>query len=528
MRAQEPSAETSSARLPSSDVRIPLCRWLNVETFILLFIFILFYFFRLAAFSISIDDEFGAVRDSPDVWLVQGRWTLYLFERYVISQQVLPVFPFLVFGGCVALSYRLLLRAFGIERLGKIDYLAFTLYVAYPIWIFSLSFFSNTMAFGLGQLLAVAAVCNIGTVLSLHNAGSARQRLVLPMVRACLFGAAAIGMYQSFVFSVASLSLGLIVADTLRTNAGWRATLVRCAWAGAGVISCVVVYECMQSVLLAVTHLGGERYVGNFLNWDALRTNPWHVVAAVIVNGLQTYGGSAAVFGTTLASYAIIVVLGFFAILLWPSRSWRSRLIALLLTALLSALPFLLHVASGGNLPARTLVAVPAVMWLLARLGSASPRRFVAFAMMCAVMVGAVQSLYALNLLQTANEFARKHDEALAVAIVGRVVAIDPHIADGPAPVLDFYGAQPFDSIYPRPIPATLGYSFFEWDGGNSYRIVTYLHLLGYTRFDVASQTQRRQNDVVFREMPSWPAPDSVRIFNGVILVKLGPNPGFR
>ncbi len=528
MTTHKLSVEAQPTRLPSNGLRIPLSRWLNAETSILLFIFILFYFFRLAAFSISIDDEFGAVRDSPDVWLVQGRWTLYLFERYVISQQVLPFFPFLVFGGCIAVSYRLLLSAFGIERLGKIDYLAFSLYAAYPIWIFSLSFFSNTMAFGIGQLLAVVAVYNIGVALSLHNTGAAARRATLPMVRACLFGAAAIGMYQSFVFSVASLSLGLIVADTLRTNAGWRATLVRCAWAGVGVVSCIVVYEFMQWMLLAVTRLGGERYVANFLNWDALRTNPWHVVVAVIVNGLQTYGGSAAVFGTTLASYAIIVFLGFLSILLWPSRSWRSRLIALLLTALLAALPFLLHIAAGGNLPARTLVAVPAVMWLLARIGSASPRRAVAFAMMCAVMVGALQSLYALNLLQTANEFARKHDEALAVEIFERVVTIDPHIADGPVPVLDFYGAQPFDSIYPRPIPATMGYSFFEWDGGNSYRIVAYLHLLGYPRFEVAGQPQRRQNDAVFREMPSWPAPGSVRNFNGVILVKLGPNPGFR
>ena len=228
-----------------NDVRLPLSRWFDTQTAALLLIFILFYFFRLASFSLSIDDEFGAVRSSPDVWLVQGRWAVYLLERFVVSRQVLPFFPFLVFGGCLALSYRMLLDTFGIERLGKIDYLAFTLYAGYPLWIFPLSFFSNTMAFGLGQLFAVAAVYNVGAVLSLRDAG-ARSAHCAPVLRAALFGAIAIGMYQSFVFLVASVSLGFVVIDTLRENAGWKSALVRCAWVGACVVLGILVYEVMQ------------------------------------------------------------------------------------------------------------------------------------------------------------------------------------------------------------------------------------------------------------------------------------------
>ncbi len=137
-----------------------------------------------------------------------------------------------------------------------------------------------------------------------------------------------------------------------------------------------------------------------------------------------------------------------------------------------------------------------------------------------------MQSLYALNLLQTANEFVRKHDEALAAAVYARIVAVDPGAKDGTA--VDVYGEQPFDSVYPRPTPATMGYSFFEWDGGNVHRITAYLRLLGYPRFAVASERQRRQNDPVFLDMPIWPAPGAVRTFNGVILIKLGPNPSLR
>ncbi len=443
------SLEPKRARPLLSDVSLPLSRWFDRQTATLLFIFILFYFFRIASFSLSIDDEFGAVRSSPDVWLVQGRWAVYLLERFVVARQVLPFFPFIVFGGCLALSYRLLLDTFDIERLGKIDYLAFTLYAGYPLWIFPLSFFSNTMAFGLGELFAVAAVYNIRAVLSLRSDGATLKRLIAPVLRATAFAAIAIGMYQSFVFVVACVSLGLIVVDVLRENTGWKPAVARCAWVGACVVLGIVAYEAVQVTLLALTHLGGERYVANFLNWDALRADPGHVIWVVIVRGLQTYGGSIEVFGATFASFAVVVALGFASIVFWPSRSWRSRILAALLAAFLAALPFLLHVAAGGDLPARTLVAVPAVMWLLGRLGSASPRRALALASICAMAVAAVQSLYALNLLQTANEFARKHDEALAAAVYARIVATDPSAKDGTT--IDIYGEQPFDSLYPRP-----------------------------------------------------------------------------
>lgn len=520
------SQEPNRPRPLFNDVRIPLSRWFDARTAALLGIFILFYFFRLASFSLSIDDEFGAVRSSPDVWLVQGRWAVYLLERFVVARQVLPFFPFIVFGTCLALSYRMLLEAFGVERLGKIDYLTFTLYAGYPLWIFPLSFFSNTMAFGFGLLFAVAAVCNVRSVLSLRDGGARVKRMLAPALRATVFGAIAIGMYQSFVFVVASVSLGLIVVDTLRENAGWKAALARCAWVGGCVVLGIITYEVLQRLLLALTHLGGERYVANFLNWNALRADPLHVVWIVIVRGLQTYGGSVDVFGATFASFAVVVALGFASIVFWPSRSWRSRILAALLMAFLAALPFLLHLAAGGDLPARTLVAVPPVMWLLGRLGSASPRRALAVMSVCAIAVAAVQSLYALNLLQTANEFVRKHDQALAAAVYARVVAADPGAKDGT--IVDIYGEQPFDSLYPRPTPATMGYSFFEWDGGNIYRITAYMHLLGYPDFAVANEPQRRQDDPVFREMPSWPAPGSVRTLHGVILIKLGPNPSLR
>ena len=138
--------------------------WLRFDVFILFGIFIVFYYFKLSTFSISIDDEMAAIRDSADVWLIQGRWGVYLLERLFVTEQVVPFFPFFVFGCCLSISYPILLSCFGVKRLELAHYVAFPLYVAFPIWIFALSFFSNTIAFGIGQLLVVCALHSIRTL----------------------------------------------------------------------------------------------------------------------------------------------------------------------------------------------------------------------------------------------------------------------------------------------------------------------------------------------------------------------------
>ncbi|HEX6121184.1 MAG TPA: hypothetical protein VFZ03_17185, partial [Dongiaceae bacterium] len=57
---------------------------------ILLAIFSVFYLGQLAGFTLSIDDEYAALRDDPASWAAQDRWLVYLIERFVISQPSIP------------------------------------------------------------------------------------------------------------------------------------------------------------------------------------------------------------------------------------------------------------------------------------------------------------------------------------------------------------------------------------------------------------------------------------------------------
>ncbi|MBU6198760.1 MAG: hypothetical protein KGP08_03840, partial [Xanthomonadaceae bacterium] len=87
---------------PLTTSRLPLDAWLRKDVLILLAIFAVFYWTKLAGFSLSIDDEFAALSTNADVWVLDGRWCEYLFERFIVSQPIVPFFPVFLFGLCMS------------------------------------------------------------------------------------------------------------------------------------------------------------------------------------------------------------------------------------------------------------------------------------------------------------------------------------------------------------------------------------------------------------------------------------------
>jgi hypothetical protein len=178
-------------------------------------------------------------------------------------------------------------------------------------------------------------------------------------------------------------------------------------------------------------------------------------------------------------------------------------------------------------MPTRTLVAVPIVFWFFALLGMTARQPALAVFALVGVSLAALQTMYAANLMQAANHFVRLHDVALAAEINSRIVDTNQNSDSTKTYQVDFYGSQPFTSIYPRPFSTTLGLSFFEWDGGNPTRILNFMRLLGYANLQLAPMEQRQQDLTAFAQMPFWPARDSVRVVGETTLIKLGPTPGY-
>jgi hypothetical protein len=193
----------------------------------------------------------------------------------------------------------------------------------------------------------------------------------------------------------------------------------------------------------------------------------------------------------------------------------------------LLAMPFLQDVLNAGAMPPRTLVAAPILIAFLAMLALSARARWLNAAAVVLSLVAALQITGAAVAMHAAGELARKHDEALAVQLYQRIVAVAPQRKPGVPIAVDFFGAKKFETAFPRPAWSTAGYSFFEWDGGNEGRMLNYMHLLGYTDLVAASEAQRQQNLTTARLMPAWPAEGSVRWQNDAAFVRLGAEPGW-
>jgi hypothetical protein len=71
------------------------------------------------------------------------------------------------------------------------------------------------------------------------------------------------------------------------------------------------------------------------------------------------------------------------------------------------------------------------------------------------------------------------------------------------------------------------GVSFFEHDGGSAYRMSYYWRVLGIEGFSPHVLSEVPAAQAAAATMPDWPAPDSVKLVDGVVVVRFGaPTPG--
>ena len=67
--------------------------------------------------------------------------------------------------------------------------------------------------------------------------------------------------------------------------------------------------------------------------------------------------------------------------------------------------------------------------------------------------------------------------------------------------------------------------SFFDWDDGNANRMIKYMQLIGFRNVFPLQPSDRIALTPKFKDMPAWPALGSIRLENGIYLIKLSEKP---
>lgn len=492
---------------------------------ILLLVFAAFYAVKLATPSLAIDDELAVFRDTPDYWVGQGRWVTYLIERFALPQPVLPFLPTALFGLLLSIAYLILLRGAGIAG-GVEAYLAFPLFCAFPTWFFLVEFQANTPPAAVGVLAAAASAYWFARAIDARpRGGGFSWRTLARACAAIAFAAVAMGVYQANTLLLVVLGLAMIAFRALSDRERSAATVfVEIVLLALTVGLALLVYAGVLALFRAVMHVAPE-YIDSFMRPDLLLANPHEVLRRTFVTLWRVYTGAHQVYGAYAFAYGPILLLGFAALAVTPQLRGRPGVRALLVAMLagMVLVPFAIHPISNAWLPFRALVGVPAVMWFCALVALTVPLRWLPRVTLVVVGLALLQTLYVGNLLRGANALVRQHDALVGAALYARIAEVAPDFDRHRPYRMAFHGAWPFTSPYRYIDTATAGASFFEWDKGNSGRIVAYMNLLGFSNLVVAPPEEREALAKAFSSMPIWPARGSVVVKDDLILVRLGP-----
>lgn len=499
-----------------------LSRWFRPELAVLMALFMLLYFFKLANYSLQIDDEVAALRTSSEIWLTQGRWGAYLFEAWILPNPAIPFLATFLFGLFVSIGYIALLDAHGVKHPGVLHYATFPIFVAFPTWIYLVAFAANSGAAGLATMFCCFAALAYSRLIARRHAAGGRVSWVL-FGCSVLTVALASGIYQTFIFVSAVLGLGVLLVVSLRNRLPCRVLIVDALLLLAILLVGVVLYKLLNDLFMRMQGVRSSGYINHFMDIRLVIDDPLAMFDVVRDAMSRTYFSDIQYYGVRAPGFQALIILGCIALVIARAPlSVAQRVCNMTLGGVLLVAPFVMHALSGG-MPVRSVVAAPSVVWLFAMIGLTCGRRWLEFLTSVALVLSLFGILHVVNTMQAVDTYVRAHDRHLAADLYRRVAEVNPRFDTTKPVVVDIHGAKHFDAPLPRTFSTTWGYSFFEWDEGNpQHRMLPYMRLHGYANLVLATPAQRKENLPHFQDMPSWPAVGSVRVVDGVTLIKLG------
>lgn len=499
-----------------------LSRWFRPELAVLMALFMLLYFFKLANYSLQIDDEVAALRTTSEIWLTQGRWGAYLFETWILPNPAIPFLPTFLFGLFVSIGYLVLLNAHGVKYPGVLHYATFPIFVAFPTWIYLIAFAANSSTAGLATMFCCFAALAYSRFIAIRHATGGRVSWAL-FGYSVLAVALASGIYQTFIFVAAVLGLGVLLVVSLRNRLQCRVLIVDALLLLAILLAGVVLYKLFNDLFIRMQGVRNSGYIDHFIDIRLIIDDPLAMLDVVRDAMSRTYLSDIQYYGVRAPGFQALIILGAIALVIARTpQSVAQRICNMALGGILLVAPFVMHALSGG-MPVRSVVAAPSVVWLFAMIGLTCGRRWLEFLTSAALVLSVFGILHVVNTMQAVDSYVRAHDRHLAADLYRKVAEVNPGFDTAKPVVVDIHGAKLFDAPLPRTFSTTWGYSFFEWDGGNpQHRMLPYMRLHGYANLVLATPAQRKENLPLFREMPSWPAVGSVRVIDGMTLIKLG------
>lgn len=444
----------------------------------------------------GIDSEVYAIIDSPQIYYDTqryGSWLLYYlipFARYHIVSQIIGIFT-LTLAGLLTVSRH------NLPNSAKLLFVL--LFVTYPNFAFLQYFYFQSAYNFIGLLLVVIAYRLI------------EKNNILLYIPAVIFLFIGISSYQSNIAVFLSVMMINVILDYL-DNKNIRISIMHMIKPTIMLIISVLIYY----IIIIFTHKGLDGYHSDFIGYkhgiieglgNAL-TNIWRVLSS---NGFQ--GSHTA--NIIITVLAIVYVLYF--IINYKKYKENIKFIFLMLLWLLSI--FSLNIVFGSALPIRAKLAVAFYPAFILMLVYYFNNKLKCLVIILSVFIIGFHTVYIVK-YQMSYYISFKQDEVTANNIINKIYSKYPEINTGKYKI-NFTGVVDNSNKHPLINGKDIfSASFFSWDGGNSYRILSFLKLLGFpAEISLGNITDDMMNNV--KDMPAYPDNNCMILLNDTVIVKL-------
>ncbi|MFZ1547779.1 MAG: glucosyltransferase domain-containing protein [Candidatus Nitrotoga sp.] len=468
------------------------------------------YGFELFNLHLTIDEELHSYASNSLEWIKQGRWGMFLLSYFLFPQPVIPFAPLFIALAFQLLAIVVLLDAWGAkENLGKMSGGAIAM--AYPGMVYIYAF--STINFGIGIGLFMVA---LSVLVFVRTNGAIRLLSALPATLA-------LSIYQGLAAGLAVAFIVYIVANTIKSGRHRVDFSELVLIAIVGILS-IVLYSVSQMIAIAVSGLK-IGYVDQFFDLIFLWQHPAEVIRRLHITVSNIYTGSASYFGISVGMVPVVTGLAIGSLgvrLVQCELQMFSKFVIGLLCVSITLLPFALGLVMRGELPLRTVVAMPIALAGLIALGAYGRTWIFANILGFAVAFCVFQFVVSTNAMFSSSALALESDRLIAARLLERIEAARMEAGTDQIRYLEVVGYPNIPPTRLKPKSEVIGASFFEWDQGNVYRILLFINTLESKDWKALPSAEQRALIEVTSIMPSWPSYGSVRVFGDTAVVKFG------
>jgi hypothetical protein len=473
------------------------------------------YGFELFNLNLTIDEEVYAATTGPTLeWIAQGRWGMYLLNKFVMPYTIIPFVPLFVALLFHIIATLLLLEGWEV-RSKPTQFVVGAIYVTFPTMAFMYTFSTINYGIGIGLFCISLSLFIYSKIKGLN-----RFWAIIP-------GSFAIAIYQGFIPALAAVYLVYLILLIVR---GTKSIIKEILVIAIVLTLSVFIYYAVQKLILFMGIVQGLPYVSGFFSLKFLlhyySTVLFRLWSYLIV---PIYLGNEKVYSIKMTGISILLLVSSISLFIASFKARISAinriLIAIFYIALL-ALPFLSGIFMQGYMSYRFLTALPIVIAGVVMLGMINTSRLFNFTLIILSSFCILQFVTSTNHLFASSHLALEADRLLASRLIGRIEEAQAETGSQPLKFLEIIGyyKRPPTQLIPK--IETFGASFFEWEDGSSSRISHFLQTVGFPLLRPLPVNQQALMVSIAETMPEWPEKGSVKIVNDVVLVKFGDYSG--